>query len=69
MIRYDVAAHHDLTKLVEIVNAQIKKGYKPLGGLCVSVSQTTNNSSKDVRYTQALIKEADTQIIPINKEV
>ena len=57
MTRYTIIEDSDKRILIREVEKLLAEGWAVHGGLCVSVSQPTNTSSKDVRYTQALIKE------------
>lgn len=57
MTSYIILEDSDKRILTREVRQFLSEGWSLHGGLCVSVSQTTNNSAKDVRYTQALIKE------------
>ena len=50
MNKYVVVRSLDALHLEELVNAKIKEGYKPLGGLCIG-----QDSTHGVIYVQAMI--------------
>ena len=50
MEKYIVVRSLDALHLGEMVNAKIREGYKPLGGLCVG-----HDSKHAVIYVQAMI--------------
>lgn len=53
---YAIVDAKSASVLVELINQHIKEGWKPLGGVSVSISHDAHGMSYQV-YAQALIKE------------
>lgn len=51
-MQYKVIVQLSAEDLIRCVNNAIAEGWKPLGGVCLSVSE------RNIAYAQAMIKEA-----------
>ena len=57
-MEYAIVDAKSASILVEIINRQMKEGWRPQGGVSVSISHDAHGGSYQV-YAQAMIKESE----------